>query len=105
MVDLKFFNIIVGVLLTFFISFIITFFTKNNSPVSLISNCIITSGLISLTSFFCLLYPSKSWISIFNLIFMFYIKSVIENNMDQKNKRIIREKMYKSYKNRIHKND
>ena len=102
MIDLNFYYIVLSVLIIFFISFVITFFIKNNSPISSIFNRLISSGLISLTFLLCLLLPSKSWIWIFNLFFMFYIKSVIENNMDQKNKRILREKMYKSYKTKSH---
>jgi len=105
MIDLKFLNLIISVLFTFFISFITTFFMKNNSPISSLSNRLILSGLITLTFLLCLLFPSKSWIWIFNLFFMFYIKNVIENNMDQKNKRILRQKMYESYKNRSYKNN
>ena len=102
MIDLNFYNIVLSLLIIFFISFIITFFIKNNSPIPSIINRLILSGLISLTFLFCLLLPSKSWIWIFNLFFMFYIKSVIENNIDQKNKRILREKIYESYKTKSH---
>ena len=105
MFDLKFLNLIISVLFIFFISFIITLFMKNNSPISSMSNRLILSGLITLTFLLCLLFSSKSWIWIFNLFFMFYIKNVIENNMDQKNKRILRQKMYESYKNRSYKNN
>ena len=81
MIDLNFHNIVLSFLIIFFISFIITFFIKNNSSMSPIINRLISSGLISLTFLLCLLLPSKSWIWIFNLFFMFYIKSVIENNL------------------------
>ena len=105
MIDLKFLNIILSVLLVFFTSFITTLFIKVDSPISSIINRLIISGLISLTFSFCLIFPSKSWIWIFNMFFMFYIKSVIENNIDQKNKRILREKIYESYKTKKHMND
>ena len=102
MINLNFYNIVLSLVIIFSISFIITFFIKNNSPMSPITNRLILSGLISSTFLLCLFLPSKSWIWIFNLSFMFYIKSVIENNIDQKNKRILREKMYESYKNKSH---
>ena len=102
MIDLNFYYIVLSVLIIFFISFVITFFIKNNSSMSPIINRLILSGLISLTFLLCLFLPSKSWIWIFNLFFMFYIKSVIENNMEQKNKRILREKIYESYKTKSH---
>ena len=86
--------------LIFILSFMITFLTKNKSPIPSILNCLIVSGMISFILFLCILFPSKSWIWIFSLFFMYYVKSVIENNMDQKMKRVLREKIYESYKNK-----
>ena len=82
--------------------FIIVFFLSNLSKISSsipsTAYRLIVSGIVTSTIFLCLLAPSKLWLWTFNFFFMWYLKGVLENNLEQKNQRKSRELLYKSYK-------
>ncbi len=84
--------------LIFIIVFLLSYLSKISSSIPSTAYRLIVSGIVTLTIFLCLLAPSKLWLWTFNFFFMWYLKGVIENNLDQRNNRKSRELLYKSYK-------
>ena len=84
--------------LIFIIVFLLSHLSKIYSSIPSIPYRLIVSGIVTLTIFLCLLAPSKMWLWSFNFFFMWYLKGVIENNLEQRIDRESRELLYKSYK-------
>lgn len=84
--------------LIFIIVFLLSHLSKIYSSIPSIPYRLIVSGIVTLTIFLCLLAPSKLWLWTFNFFFMWYLKGVLENNLEQMNQRKSRELLYKSYK-------
>ena len=87
-------------LLIFIIVFLLSHLSKIYSSIPSIPYRLIVSGIVTLTIFLCLLAPSKLWLWTFNFFFMWYLKGVLENNLEQMNHRKSRELLYKSYKSK-----
>ena len=86
--------------LIFIIVFLLSHFSKISSSIPSIAYRLVVSGIVTLTIFLCLLAPSKLWLWTFNFFFMWYLKGVLENNLEQMNHRKSRELLYKSYKSK-----
>ena len=84
--------------LIFIIVFLLSHLSKIYSSIPSTPYRLIVSGIVTLTIFLCLLAPSKLWLWTFNFFFLWYLKGVIENNLEQRNNRKSRELLYKSYK-------
>ena len=89
--------------LIFIIVFLLSHLSKIYSSIPSIPYRLIVSGIVTSTIFLCLLAPSKLWLWTFNFFFMWYLKGVIENNLEQRNNRKSRELLYKSYKSEYNK--
>ena len=89
--------------LIFIIVFLLSHLSKIYSSIPSIPYRLIVSGIVTSTIFLCLLAPSKLWLWTFNFFFMWYLKGVLENNLEQKNHRKSRELLYKSYKSEYNK--